>query len=340
MTVLVTGGSGFLGAHCVAHLLRLGHDVRATVRSPARADAVRAAVGGPAGPSSVDGLSFTVADLTADDGWDAAVAGCDAVLHVASPFPAGEPRRADDVIGPARDGTLRVLRAARDAGVRRTVVTSSFAAVGYGRRAPGHVFREDDWSDAPAGAYIRSKLIAERAAWDFAGRHGTALTVINPTGILGPPLSRDYSLYVTLIEQMLNGRLPALPRLSYGLVDVRDVADLHARALTDPAAVGERFIAVAGQMSLDRIAALLRARLGPAARRVSTRTLPDGLVRLAARVSPRMALIVPDLGVERPTTSDKARAVLDWAPRSIDESILDTATRLSRLGLLRTPIRS
>ncbi|GAB7038632.1 MULTISPECIES: SDR family oxidoreductase [Catenuloplanes] len=336
MTVLVTGGSGFLGGHCVAHLLRLGYRVRTTVRSPARADAVRAAMATAAGVPA--GLSFVIADLTSDDGWDAAVDGCTAVLHVASPFPAGEPRRADDVIVPAREGTLRVLRAARDAGVRRTVVTSSFAAVGYGRRDPGHVFTEDDWSDAPTGAYIRSKLIAERAAWDFAERHGTSLTVINPTGILGPPLGRDHSLYVALIAQLLNGRLPALPRLRYPLVDVRDVADLHVRALDAPA--GHRFIATAGQLSLDRIAALLRARLGEAAHRVPTRTVPDRLVRLAARVSPRLALVAPDLGVTRLTTADKARTLLGWTPRPVEESIIDTATRLSRLGLLRTPIRS
>ncbi|MDR7274862.1 NAD-dependent epimerase/dehydratase family protein [Catenuloplanes atrovinosus] len=323
--VLVTGGSGFLGAHCVDLLLRRGHRVRTTVRSPAR----RAAV-----PDRVDAV---VADLTSDDGWAQAAAGCAAVLHVASPFPPREPRHPDEVIVPAREGTLRVLRAALDAGVRRTVVTSSFGAIGYGPD-PGRPFTEADWSEDPSGAYIRSKVVAERAAWDFADRHGLPLTVVNPTGILGPPLTPDYSQYVVLIEELLNGKLPALPRLTYGLVDVRDVADLHLRAMTHPDAVGERFIATAGLMSFQDIAALLRARLGPAARRVPARTVPDLAVRLAARVSPRLAMIAPDVGVVRPATADKARAVLGWAARPLEETVLDTAASLSRLGRLRSPI--
>jgi dihydroflavonol-4-reductase len=264
---------------------------------------------------------------------------------VESPFPPREPRNADDLIVPAREGTLRVLRAARDAGVRRTVLTSSFGAIGYGHRdAASRTFTEDDWTDLdgePIGAYVRSKPLAERAAWDFVAREGGGmeLSVINPTGIFGPALSRDYSLYIDLVAQLLNGRLPVLPRLTYGVADVRDVADLHLRAMTAPEAAGERFVATAGQMSLLDIALLLRDRFGDAARRVPIRTVPDGLVRLAGRLSPRLALVVPDLGVERRTTAEKARRVLGWRPRTPAETIVDTAVGLSRLGVLRTPVR-
>lgn len=334
MLVLVTGGSGFVGAHCVRQLLSRGHRVRVTVRTPGREEAVRAMLGPGAG------ISFAVADLNCDAGWAEAAGGCDAMLHIASPFPGSAPRNPEDLIRPARDGTLRALRAARDAGVRRTVLTSSFAAIGYGHRDYSRVFTEADWSD-PGGpaliTYSRSKLVAERAAWEFAGRSGggMALTVINPVGILGPALGPDLSVYVAVIQQLLNGGLPALPRLNWGVVDVRDVADLHVRALVAPGAAGERFLATAGTTTLPAIAGLLRARLGPAAHRVPTRTVPDWAVRLSARVSPRFATVVPDLGVTREASSAKARDVLGWRPRPIEETILDTAAGLAELGLLR-----
>ncbi|WP_416960854.1 SDR family oxidoreductase [Streptomyces sp. Agncl-13] len=331
----MTGGSGFVGAHCVRQLLSQGHQVRTTVRSPGREEAVRAMM-----EPGAD-LSFAVADLTSDAGWATAAAGCDAVLHVASPFPGRAPKHPDQLIVPAREGTLRVLRAARDAGVRRAVLTSSFAAVGYGHRDYARVFTEADWSD-PDGpsliAYSRSKLIAEQAAWDFVDRSGGGmeLAVINPVGILGPVLGPDLSVYVEVIKQLLNGELPVLPRLNWGMVDVRDVADLHVRAMNEPAAAGERFLATAGTVSLPQIASLLRARLGSQATRVPTRTVPDWAVRLCARVSPRFATVVPDLGVVREASSAKAREVLSWQPRPIEDTILDTANSLAALGLLRS----
>jgi dihydroflavonol-4-reductase len=339
MHVLVTGGSGYLAAHCIRQLLSQGHRVRTTVRKPSREQAVRAVL-----EPGAD-VSFAVADLTSDVGWAKAAAGCDAVLHVASPFPGSAPKHPDDLIVPAREGTLRALSAARDAGVRRVVLTSSFAAIGYGHRDYSRVFTEADWSD-PDGpgliTYSRSKLVAERAAWDFADQAGgeLELTVINPVGILGPVLGPDLSVYVQVIEQLLNGKLPALPQLNWGVVDVRDVADLHVRAMADPAAAGERFLATAGTVSLPRIAGLLRARLGPAAHRVPSRTVPDWAVRLSARVSPRFATVVPDLGVVREASSAKARDALGWRPRPIEETVLDTAASLAELGLLRDPIEA
>ncbi|MFI5933890.1 SDR family oxidoreductase [Actinoplanes sp. NPDC051494] len=342
--VLVTGGSGFIAAHCVLRLLEKGYRVRATVRSPQREAGVRSMIEA-GGVTPGESLSFAVADLTSDDGWAAAAAGCDHVLHVASPFPAAIPKDEDEIIVPARDGTLRVLRAARDAGVRRTVLTSSFAAVGYGHRDGERVFTEQDWTDldgTPLIPYVRSKVLAERAAWDFVNAEGNGmeLATVNPVAVFGPALGPDYSLYIDLIRDLLDGKLPVLPRLRFNVVDVRDVADLHVRAMTDPAAAGERFLAVAGEMTLPQIAGVLRERLGEQARRVPTRTVPDWLVRVAARFSGRIAQSASSLDVVRKGTSEKAGRVLGWQPRPVADTIADTATSLSGLGLLREPLVS
>jgi dihydroflavonol-4-reductase len=336
--VLVTGGSGFVGAHCVARLLADGYRVRTTVRSPGREADVRAMLA-VAEVEPGDRLTFATADLTSDADWPAAVAGCDFVLHVASPFPQDEPADEDELIVPARDGTLRVLRAARDAGVRRVVLTSSFTAIGHGHEPATGPFTEDDWTD-PAGmpASVRAKTLAERAAWDFVGREGgdLELSVVNPVGIFGPVLGPDYSGSVELVTMLLDGALPATPRLTFSVVDVRDVADLQVRAMTDPAAAGMRFVAAAGDtMTMHEIAVILRTRLGQRARRVPTRTLPTVAVRLLARIAPPLRAIVPDLDKVRQASSVKARRVLGWAPRPNEDVIVATAESLDRLGLLR-----
>ncbi len=336
--VLVTGGSGFVGAHCVARLLADGYRVRATVRSPGREAGVRAMVA-TADVAPGERLTFATADLTSDADWPAAVAGCDFVLHVASPFPQGEPAHEDDLIGQAREATLRVLRAARDAGVRRVVLTSSFAAVGYGHEPATGPFTEDDWTE-PAGvpANVKSKTLAERAAWDFITREGgdLELSVVNPVGILGPVLGSDYSESIELVKMLLDGAVPATPRLTFSVVDVRDVADLQVRAMTSPAARGERFVAAAGDvLTMHDIAVILRTRLGRTARRVPTRTLPSVAVRLLARIAPPLRALVPDLDKVRKASSEKARRVLGWTPRSNEDVIVATAESLARLGLLR-----
>jgi nucleoside-diphosphate-sugar epimerase len=317
--VLVTGGAGFLGAYCVRALLASGHEVRATVRAGSRAL--------PAGAEVV------VADLTADAGWREAVAGCEYVLHVASPFPLRAPKHEDELIAPARDGTLRVLRAANASSVRRVVLTSSFAAVGYSGPGP---FTEADWTD-PEGqsAYVKSKTLAERAAWAFAAETGLELAVINPTAIFGPVLGTQRPTSVELIRR-LQGRLPGVPRVELGVVDVRDVADLHLRAMTNPAASGERFLAVAGDfMTVRDIARVLKTRMGAQARRVPTLQLPNWLVRLAAMRDPAVRQILPDLGKPKNATHAKATRVLGWTPRSSEEALVATAESLARLGLLK-----
>ena len=339
-TVLVTGGSGFIGGHCILQLLSAGYRVRTTVRDLKREGEVRAtlkASGGDAG----ERLSFFAADLEKDAGWAEAVTGCEFVLHVASPLPSSVPKNEDELIGPAREGTLRVLRAARDAGVKRVVLTSSFAAIGYGHKVQDAPFTEKDWSDLNGEgvqAYPKSKTLAERAAWDFMAKEGGGmeLSVVNPVAVFGPVLAADYSTSILLVQRLMDGAIPGCPQLYLGVVDVRDVADLHLRAMTHPAAKGERFQCVAGDfVSMLEIAQMLKRRMGAAAKRVPTRQLPNWLVRLAALRDPAVKVILPELGKRKNATNEKARRVLGWAPRSNEESVVATAESLVRLGLLK-----
>lgn len=337
--VLVTGGSGFLAGHCILALLSAGYPVRITLRSPQREAGLRAALLA-AGLEPGARLEVVRADLMQDDGWAGAMAGCRHVLHVASPLPAVAPKHEDELIRPALEGTRRVVRAAHAAGVERLVLTSSFAAIGYGRPLK-RPYAETDWTDPAApglAAYPKSKTLAERAAWDFVDGEGAGLelAVVNPVGIFGPLLGPDLSASTLLVKSMLEGRLPALPRLMFGVVDVRDVADLHLRAMTDPAAAGERFLATAGDfLTMQEIAQALRDRLGPAAGRVSTRVLPDWLVRVVAGFSAaaRQAA-TPELGRSKTASSAKARAMLGWEPRPAADALAATGESLIRLGLV------
>jgi dihydroflavonol-4-reductase len=340
--VLVTGGSGFLGSWCLVRLLAAGHAVATTVRDLKRESEVRAMIAGANGQGAGE-IAFFQADLMADEGWAAAVAGCDFVLHVASPFGGSEPDKAADLIAAAREGSLRVLRAARDAGVRRVVLTSSFAAVGYGHPDRSEPFTEADWTDTrqpDVAPYIKSKTLAERAAWDFMAKEGGALelAVINPVGIFGPVLGPDYSSSIEIVRRLLDGSTPAVPRLYFGLADVRDVADLHLSAMTSPSAAGERFIAVAGAlMSMLDVAKCLRRELGQAAAKAPAHQLPDLAVRALASTSPQMRQIVPQLGKRRPSSNAKARNILGWRPRANEEVIVATALSLIDRGLVSRP---
>lgn len=319
--VLVTGGSGFVASHVVAKLLKEGHRVRTTLRNARREDEVRSMVRD--GGADDRHLSFAQADLTEDRGWSDAVAGCDYVLHVASPFPQAAPDHEDDLFVPARDGTLRVLRAAREAGVKRVVLTSSFAAIGYGHASYDKVFDENDWTN-PAGPdvqpYIKSKVIAERAAWDFVHAEGGSLelSVVNPVGIFGPVLGPDISASVAFVKQLLEGT-PPLPGLYFGMVDVRDLADLHVLAMTAEAANGQRFLAVSGDVvGLSDIARILKNRLGEYASKVQVTTKDE---------TASQSLI-------RRSTSEKAMRMLGWRPRPQEETIVDTARSLLRHGVV------
>jgi len=338
--VLVTGGSGFIGAHCILQLLAGGYRVRTTVRSLKREPDVRAMlrVGG-AEPGSE--LSFVAADLNSDAGWVDAVKDCTYVLHVASPLPPSVPKDEDELIVPARNGTLRVLRAARHAGVKRVVLTSSFGAIGYGQPEQSAPFDERNWTNVDGNdvaPYIKSKTLAERAAWDYLASKGGSLEMaaVQPVVVFGPVLGPDYSTSILMVQRLMDRAIPGCPKLYFGAVDVRDIADLHLRAMTHPAAKGERFLATAGDfITMLDLAKILKSRMGPAAARVPVRQIPTWIVRLVALRDRAAKLIVPELDKRRNATSEKARRLLGWTPRSTEDTIEATAESLVRLGLLK-----
>ena len=339
-TVLVTGGSGFIGSHSILQLLAAGYKVRTTVRNLSREADVRTMLkNGGAEPR--EQLSIVAADLTSDAGWPAAVSGCEYVLHIASPFPSTVPKDENELVIPAREGALHVLRASRDAGVKRVVMTSSFAAIGYGQPERNTPFTEKDWTDPTKPdvmPYTKSKTLAERAAWDFLEREGGGLelAVVNPVAVFGPVLGPDYATSILLVQKLLDGALPGVPRISFGLVDVRDVADLHLRAMTNPAAKGERFLAVTGDfLWILEIAKILKARMGEAGKRVPTRELPDWMVKLARFKESAVRQIIPELGKMKNATSEKAEKLLGWSPRPREDTIVATAESLVRLGLVK-----
>jgi nucleoside-diphosphate-sugar epimerase len=332
-TVLVTGGTGFVGGWCVAELLRRGHDVRTTVRDVAREPAVRATVE-RAGVDAGDRLTVVAADLGSDAGWPDAVAGCSHVLHVASPFPPEQPKDPDELIVPAREGALRVIEASLAAGVQRVVMTSSVAAVRHGRpAAEDRPYDEEDWTDGNdtrRTPYVRSKTLAERAAWDHVRAAGAEdrLATVQPGAIIGPVLNDDHSFSLQAVQRLLDGDMPAIPRLGFTFVDVRDVADLHIRAMTDPAAGGQRFLATDEFLWIADVAAVLRERLGDRADKVPTRVAPNLLVRAMSLFDGGLRSIVGDLGKVAYYSNAKARERLGWQPRPVADSIADTGESL------------
>jgi dihydroflavonol-4-reductase len=336
--VLVTGGSGYIAGYCIAQLLSDGWRVRTTVRNLARAEDARATIGKIA--ANAGAIEFTAADLNSDAGWADAVAGADYVLHVASPVPAVDPKSDDEVVRPARDGALRVLKASRDAGVKRVVMTSSTAAIAYGRGGRVEPFTEADWTDETnrndTSAYERSKTIAERAAWAWHKAEGGALELvaINPALVLGPVLGSDFSASLGAIKKLLDRSVPALPRLGFCLVDVRDIAQLHLLAMTAPAATGQRLIGSSDFYWIRDMAKILKQGLGDKARKVPSISIPDFLFRLFAIFDPVVRGRLFELGKRRVVSSDKARRMLGWTTRPTRETILDTARSLQAQGLV------
>lgn len=336
--VLVTGGSGFIAQYCMLALLGAGYRVRTTLRSMSRSQEVLDNLK-TGGVEPGERLSFIQADLMSDAGWPEAVSGCRYVIHGASPTPSGDQVREKDWVRPAVEGNLRVLRAARDAGVKRVVLTSAFGAIAGGRSEPrSRPFDETDWSDLAGNIapYQKSKTLAERAAWDFIARDGNGLELatVNPTTVLGPALGSDYSHSIRLIKNMIDGQR-GCPKINTCVVDVRDVADLHMRAMVDPAAKGERFLATTGNsLWLVDIAKLLKARVGSATSKVNTRVLPNWFVRLVAVFNPAMRGIVWQLGADMNASGEKAKRLLGWKPRSREEAIIATAESLVRLGIV------
>jgi dihydroflavonol-4-reductase len=335
--VLVTGGSGYIAGYCIAQLLTDGWRVRTTLRSLARAEEVRATIGKIAADAAK--IEFVSADLNSDAGWADAVAVADYVLHVASPFPLVEPKNDDELVRPARDGALRVLKASRDAGVKRVVMTSSVAAIAYGRGGREEPFTEADWTDETnrndTSAYVRSKTIAERAAWAWRKAEGGALELVtvNPALVLGPVLGSDVSTSPEVIKKFMDGTLPALPRIGFNVVDVRDVAKLHVLAMTSPSAADERFIASAEFYWMQDVAKILKQGLGDKARKIPSISIPDLLVRAFALFDPVTRTQLYQLGKHRSASSEKARRMLGWTTRPAPETILDTARSLLAQGL-------
>lgn len=336
--VLVTGATGHLGGHSVARLLDEGYRVRVTVREPGQGDEVLDRIR-QSGVNPDGRVEVRTAALSADEGWAEAVAGARYVLHHASPFPFTPPADDDEVVRPARDGALRVVRAAREAGVRRVVLTSSYAAVGYTVRPDGR-YSEADWTnvDDDIPAYHRSKTLAERAAWDDVRNNGgVELSVVNPTGIFGPLLGTRTSATIGLVQGFLQGATPVVPRMYFGVVDVRDVVDLHLRAMLHPDAAGERFIGVSGKsISFLDMAKMLARHLPSLADRVPARELNNEEVREGAKTEPALREAAV-LGGQVPVISnDKARTVLGWRPRPVETTITDTADSLIKLGVVTT----
>jgi nucleoside-diphosphate-sugar epimerase len=338
--VLVTGGSGFIAGHCILQLLEQGYLVRATVRSLGREATVRSALE-DAGMVNGGALSFVPADLLSDAGWDDVAAGCDFVLHVASPVPGGNVKNEDALTGPARDGTLRVLRSARNAGVKRVVLTSAFHAVSWGHPHIDRAFTEDDWTilDGPGvDAYARSKTLAERAAWDFAAAEGgpTGLVTILPVAVMGPAIGQDVSGANHVIQMMLDGAMPGFPSLFIPIVDVRDVARAHLLAMTTPGAAGQRFLLSSGPaIALRQVGAILKEHLGDAARRVPSRSLPNVVIRIGSLFNTELRAFVPDLGYAKKVSSDQAHRVLGWKARDAGEAIVAAAESMISKGLVK-----
>lgn len=330
--VLVTGGSGFIAGHCILQLLERGYEVRATIRSLAKEAATRSVLA-EAGLTHAERLTFVAADLMSDAGWTDALADIDFVLHVASPVQPGHVADEETLIRPAREGTLRVLRHAQRAGVKRVVLTSAFHAVSWGHPHDGRVFTERDWTelDGPGvDAYGKSKTLAERAAWDFVAEGGAMeLTSMLPVAVMGPVMGREISGSNHIVQAMLDGKMPAFPNIFIPVVDVRDVAAAHVTAMTLPEAAGQRFLLASGPvMPLAQIGATIKAALGAAAARVPERSLPNIVVRIGALFSPRFRAIAPDLGYAKQLSNEKARTVLAWTPRDPREAIIAAAASM------------
>src|SRR5258706_2668668 len=337
-TVLVTGAGGFIALHCILQLLEQGYRVRGTLRSLSREAALRGTLS-----ETIDAgerLEFVAADLLKDEGWQAAVQGCEYVLHVASPFPAQEPEREDDLIAPAREGSLRVLRAAAAGGVKRVVLTSSLAAVLEGRWKGHRTFDENNWSDVNGkiGAYAKSKTLAERAAWDFVknleGNHPLELSVINPSYVLGPPLGDDVRTSGELISRLMRHEIPGVPHIRWLIVDVRDVAAAHIAAMTVPEAAGQRFCCTAESCWTRDIALILDRHFAARGYPIPTNEIPDFVVRLVGMFDKTVRLTSASLGKDYTISTARINRVLNWQPHTLEDTVVSMAESMIRHGVV------
>lgn len=338
--VLVTGGTGFVAIHSILQLLNRGYQVRTTIRSIKSKDKIFEMLKN-GGIADFTKLDFIEADLTSNKNWLEAMIDCQYVLHIASPIFLRLPKNEDEMIRPAVDGTLRVLKAAREAGVKRVVMTSNFGAVGYSHKDKNTIITEESWTnpnEKGLSTYNKSKVLAEQAAWDFMNTEGGSLelSVINPMGILGPSLSHDLSSGFEMLKKLLDGTMKAIPDIRLGIVDVRDVAELHILAMENPDAKGERFLALAGgTMSLLEIVKLLKQKMPYVVEKASTKSLPTFIIRLSALFNDQAKAILPLVGIYREASNEKARTVLGWKPRNNEEAIMATVISLIKWKSLK-----
>lgn len=338
--VLVTGASGFIAMHILRELLAAGHHVRGSLRTPSRGESIRATLHRHVEFSDAQ-LTFVAADLTRDEGWAEAVAGCRHVLHVASPLPRKPPKHDDELIVPARDGALRVLRAAASNGVERVVMTSSIAAVLYGHARDGsRVYDESDWTivGKGVGAYEKSKALAERAAWDFIAElpddSKLELVTINPGLVLGPILDDDYGTSGELVRKLLKRQIPGCPDVGWAVVDVRDVAAAHLAAMTEPSAAGQRFVCAIEHASMMDVASILAQHFGERGYRVPMRRIPGWVMRLVSVFDPTARLALGELGKRQDLSSQRARDVLGWNPRTLETMVVDMGESMIEHGVV------
>jgi nucleoside-diphosphate-sugar epimerase len=335
--VLITGANGFIGLHTVLHFLRHGYNLRATVRTQEQGEKVRQTL---AKHADTHNLEFTYADLTKDAGWDQAVSGCDFVLHLASPFPAEAPKDENDLITPAREGTLRVLRAAEKAGVRRVVLVSSVAAVISGHERENRAFDESDWTDTSKTgyAYAKSKTLAEQAAWEFIrgteNVNGMEMVSVNPSNVFGPVLDNRQHTSTEWFRTLLRREIPGLTRTQLNLVDVRDLVEMIEKAMITPEAAGKRFIANAASIPLQEFALILDRNFASRGYRVPTRILPDWLVRFFAIFVPKTKPVVDTLGWNHSLSTEQARSVLGWQARPYEGTIIEMGQSMIEQGMV------
>jgi len=336
--VLVTGVTGFLGSHITIQLLEKGYTVIGTLRDMNRADKTREVIASHT--NNADNLSFVEADLLNDKIWNEIMDGIDYVMHVASPFPSVLPKKEEELIIPAKQGTLNVLTAASNAGVKKVVLTSSSAAIIYGKEKSNRsgLYSENDWTDLTnrkdTTPYIRSKTMAERAAWDFIEKDtsGLELTTICPGAILGPVLEEDLSASANIVVKTMDGSSPAIPKIGYEIVDVRSVADLHIRAMESNRARGERLIASAGYLTFRQVADILREKYPD--RKIPQMKLPNFMTKFISNFEKSLKPILLDLDIQRKMDNSRAKVLLNWEPISAEEAVIACAESVIRLNIV------
>ncbi|HCD07423.1 aldehyde reductase [Companilactobacillus crustorum] len=338
--VVVTGGSGFIAIHIILQLLKQGYAVRTTIRSEAKKAIVQEMLTN-GGITDFSDLSFSLADLSSDDNWEETMRGVTYVIHVASPTPKLNFKNESEMIRPAINGVIRVLKAARDNQVKRVVMTSAYGAIFAGHKNRKTPYTEKDWSNLSEKhihPYQKSKTMSEIAAWDFIKKEGQGLefSTVNPVGVMGPVLSAKYSHSNIQIQEMLEGKVKILPNVNSGYVDVRDVASLHILAMTLPQANGERFLATTGEtLSMMDVADILRTAFPDYASTLPTKTIPNAVVKIVALTNPKLRMVASIVGTYAETSNEKAKTLLNWHPRSAKTAIIATAQSMIDLGIVK-----